>query len=282
MKLLSFLALALFAPSVLRAEPPAAEFAGKGLHVELVSEVTSIRPGEAFYMGLSIHHEGGSHTYWKNPGLAGVATRLEWNLPEGWQAGEIEWPAPDKVKMASIDTHGYERDVLLMVKLTPPAQTAEKSIAVKAMAAWMCCARTCHPGFCNLALTLPIESRTATAWDGKWHPVFESERLNLPVPVSGWQFTAQRQDKHVILKGTPTGKITTLPDAPVFLSLDNLICSHPAQVWTSTATGFEARLEMSDLPPKDQSTLRGLLRSKSGWLPNSERAVEIEVPIQPR
>src|SRR6188474_3333938 len=82
------------------AEPPLqATFSGTGVKVELVSEVTAIRPGQPFYAGLFLRHEPAYHTYWKNPGLAGVVTKLEWTLPPGWKAGGIEWPAPDKVMM---------------------------------------------------------------------------------------------------------------------------------------------------------------------------------------
>src|SRR6185503_20834995 len=116
------LLLLAFLPPVQAAPPAGAEYRGKGLTVELVSEVTAVRPGVPFYAGLFIQHDPKHHTYWKNPGLAGVATRLEWSLPDGWTAGEIEWPAPNKVKMANIDTHGYGRDVLLMVKISPPAK----------------------------------------------------------------------------------------------------------------------------------------------------------------
>lgn len=262
------------------AAPPAPRFAGKGLTVELVSEVTSIRPGQPFYAGLFIHHDGGSHTYWKNPGLAGVATKLEWSLPDGWKAGEIEWPAPDKVKMASIDTHGYERDVLLMVRITPPATVAESSITLKTQAAWMCCARTCHPGFCDLILTLPVQASGEPAWDNKWRPVFEKERQNVPVPVSGWTFSARRDGKHVILSARPEKPGTSLPAAPVFMSADNFICSHPPQKWETTATGLRATLEISEIPPKNVTALTGLLTSTTGWLPDSSRAVEISVPLE--
>ena len=58
-----FLALAVFA----QAEVP--------LDIKLVSEVTSIAPGQPFYVGLALPHGEGYHTYWKFPGIVGVPTR---------------------------------------------------------------------------------------------------------------------------------------------------------------------------------------------------------------
>ena len=78
-----------------------------GLTVQLVTAITEITPGEPFLVGLILDTEEGFHTYWKGPGIVGVATNLEWNLPEGFSAGEIVWPAPERVDMLGINAHGY-------------------------------------------------------------------------------------------------------------------------------------------------------------------------------
>ena len=67
-------------------------FAGKSgpdLRMEFVSEVEAIRPGEPFTVGLHLEHGPGWHTYWQNPGIVGVPTSLDWNLPQGFVAGQF-------------------------------------------------------------------------------------------------------------------------------------------------------------------------------------------------
>jgi DsbC/DsbD-like thiol-disulfide interchange protein len=190
-------------------------YEGKGLTVELVSEVTAVRPGQPFYAGLFIRHEPGHHTYWLNPGLAGVATRMEWSLPAGWTAGSIEWPAPDKVKMANINTHGFERDVLLMVKLTPPANLPAGEVTLKTKASWMCCGRTCNPGWHDFTITLPVQTGDSPAWSKAWRPVFEKERKHFPVPAQGWKFSAKREGAKIVLSGEPEKPRASLPEEPI-------------------------------------------------------------------
>lgn len=248
---------------------------GKGLTVTLVADVTAVQPGKSFYAGLLIRHERGYHTYWKNPGLAGVATKLEWSLPDGWKAGEIEWPEPEKVKMASINTHGYEKDTILQVKLTPPSKL-DKPVTLKTKASWMCCAKSCHPGFVDLELTLPVAAQASAS---KLAERMSSERAQYPVKVNGWKFTAVREGQTITLSGQPSSEAVKFPQAPQFFSADNLICSHPEQTWTADGAGFTAKLTVSELPPKEQSVLRGLLAGKGGWNAGDQRAVEIEVPV---
>src|SRR5215218_2237101 len=90
------------------------------LSIELVSEVTSIQPGTPFYVGLHLKHQEHYHTYWKFPGIVGVPSHMAWNLPAGWKADAIEWPAPERVMMFQIKAQGFHDEVLLPMKLTPP------------------------------------------------------------------------------------------------------------------------------------------------------------------
>ncbi len=253
---------------------------GQGLTVQPVNEVAAVRPGQPFYVGLFLHHDQHCHTYWQSPGLAGVPTNMAWTLPEGWTAGEIEWPAPDKVKMAQIDTHGFERDVLLMVKITPPAKTEGKTVTLKTKANWMCCGTTCNPGFHDFTFTLPVTAGKEPEWNAKWHKVFEKERANFPVAAAGWKLSAVRKDQKIVLTGEAVEKDAPVPDKAVFFSTDNFICSNLPQTWTKTANGFEAELGVSEFPPKDQSVLRGIITGGNAWTGKDKRAALVEVPVK--
>jgi DsbC/DsbD-like thiol-disulfide interchange protein len=273
-----FIALLLAIAARVGAEDPAAFHVGTGLKVRLVSDVTAIQPGQPFTVGLWLQHEPGYHTYWRSPGLAGVPTGLAWTLPDGFQVGPLSWPAPAKVKMASINTHGYEDDTLLFCTITPPAVIDGETVVLKTKASWMCCGRTCHPGFADLSLSLPLIGKaSAPAWDVAWHDAFAAARAAVPPPLEGWTLRATRHDKSVRLVARPP-QGTSTPDAPQFFSSDNLICSHPAQVWVKEGDALVATLPLSDLPPKDAPALRGLLWAKSPWM-KSATCVEIEVPF---
>jgi len=49
---------------------------------------------ETVLAGVELKLDEGWHTYWKNPGDAGSPTKIEWQLPTGISAGEIQWPLP--------------------------------------------------------------------------------------------------------------------------------------------------------------------------------------------
>jgi DsbC/DsbD-like thiol-disulfide interchange protein len=145
----------------------------------------------------------------------------------------------------------------------------------------MCCARSCAPGYADLALTIPAGQGEPSA--NPHADAFRKARLQHPVPARDWQFTARRpQPGTVILTARPSQPGTPLPKAPQFFSADNLICSHPPQSWQKRDGSYEVALTISEMPPKDQRSLRGVLTASHGWLgKGSARAITIDIPISP-
>lgn len=69
------------------------------VRAELVAQVPEgISAGQSFWLGLKLAHEPDWHTYWKNAGDSGLPTELQWQLPEGLTAQEIQWPAPHALR----------------------------------------------------------------------------------------------------------------------------------------------------------------------------------------
>ena len=56
----------------------------------------------------------GWHLYWRNPGEAGLPTKVEFEV-EGAQLGPIAWPAPEIFRDpdAGLTSYGYTGSVLL-------------------------------------------------------------------------------------------------------------------------------------------------------------------------
>src|SRR5258706_13582033 len=84
----------------------------------LVSEVRSLAPGETITLSLELQIRDGWHTYWRNPGDSGQATRLKWTLPAGFTAGEIQWAMPHRFDIAPLVNYGYAKHVMHLVQIS--------------------------------------------------------------------------------------------------------------------------------------------------------------------
>ncbi len=84
----------------------------------LVSEVNSIAPGQSFWVALELDIRDGWHTYWRNPGDSGEATKLNWQLPPGFTAGDIVWTTPHRFELAPLVNYGYAKQAVHLVQIT--------------------------------------------------------------------------------------------------------------------------------------------------------------------
>jgi len=129
--------------------------------VSLVSDTDAVTPGAPFRIGLRFRLAPGWHTYWQNPGDAGVAPELDLALPEGAKAGPIIWPAPQRVTEGPLMTYAYTGEVLLPLTITPKpaasdaAPTTIAPTTIAANARWLVCREICVPEQAHFTLTLP-------------------------------------------------------------------------------------------------------------------------------
>ena len=153
--------LALFLMLVASA-PAVAQFGSTEPMVDaaLVSDRTSVEPGETFHLALHQQITPGWHTYWRNPGDSGEPTRLELSLPDGWRTGEMIWPAPHSYDLGPLTNYGYSAEVTLPVPVTAPDNAAEGPLTINAFATWLVCEDICIPEEAELTLTLDVGAST--------------------------------------------------------------------------------------------------------------------------
>ncbi len=126
------------------------------VEAELISASDGIAPGETLWVALRQKIRPGWHTYWRNPGDSGAPTRLVWELPKGFVASDIHWPAPERIPYGPLLNFGYHGEVVFPVKITVPAEIHTDSLTLSARGHWLVCADICIPESASLELQLPV------------------------------------------------------------------------------------------------------------------------------
>jgi thiol:disulfide interchange protein DsbD len=148
--------------------------------VQLLLSADTAKPGDTILVGVDLKMESGWHTYWKNPGAAGMATEIKWQLPPGVTTGEIQWPLPKKLPPAEVTTYGYEDEVMLIVPLTLATNLPAGPIDLKANVSWLECKEVCIPANVDVQATLNIGNETKTSADAA---KIESWKSKIPMPL---------------------------------------------------------------------------------------------------
>jgi DsbC/DsbD-like thiol-disulfide interchange protein/cytochrome c biogenesis protein CcdA len=174
---------------------------------ELVAEAPAA-PGKPVTLAIHFTPEPGWHGYWSNPGEAGYGLDLAWHLPEGWMAGEPEYPVPQMLSIGGLMNHVYEAEYAVLVPLTAPANlTGPTPVAVDAN--WLVCTReVCVPEKATLTAVIPAAGARDPRFD-KWRAAIpalldrrasfaltpKALRLAIPLPAS-----LKLQNPHVFVE----------------------------------------------------------------------------------
>jgi thiol:disulfide interchange protein DsbD len=239
--------------------------------IEIIAQNESIEPGRGFNLGLHFQLEKGWHIYWANPGDSGEPPRVEWKMPRGITAEEIEWPTPHRLGTSPIVDYGYEDAVTLIVPVRTETNLAvQQSAQIGAQVKVLVCREMCVPGKAQLSLTLPVKSQTA-APDSITTGLFAAARKSLPqhAPQS-WKFSVEDTKSSFLLRGN-LGHQTT---RAIFFPLNESQIDNAApQDLAPTATGFRLTLRKSEQLLKPATRLKGVL------VLSDDRAYWIDVPV---
>ncbi|HEY4997869.1 MAG TPA: protein-disulfide reductase DsbD domain-containing protein, partial [Usitatibacter sp.] len=256
-----FAAVALLAPPVSRAAPLV-----RTEHVEadLVADQAGVQAGKPVLVGLRLRMAPQWHTYWRNPGDSGLPTKVQWILPEGWKAGELQWPFPQPLPVGPLMNYGYEDEVVLLAQLVPPASAPPGPAPIKVRAEWLVCKDICVPEKGEVDFSLPVVA-VAAGPDRRFEGSIERALGMLPADPPGWKFEAALQGKSLIVRLTPPEGSSVPAKAMFFPERADLI--EPAAPEKVTRDGRALRIEMklADSPLTGLASLKGVAVSESGW-----------------
>lgn len=242
----------------------------------LLSDAASIQPGQRFLIALRLQIDKGWHTYWQNPGDSGLATRIEWEMPAGFTAGPLLWPAPERIIVPPLTTYGYEGEVFLLTEITAPPLLPEGSeVSLRASIEWLECKEECLPGLAALELTLPVEASSAPS---SFVEQLSKARSLLPLPTADWTLRATRTDTQIQLYLRPPAK-ESLSEIELFPLQTGVIEGTAPQALQKV--GDEYQLTLTRVKGEAPPSLRGVLVHPGGWRgPGSERALAIDLPLE--
>lgn len=140
----------------------ASEDSSSPITINIVSEKQAIAPNESFWVSLQVKVSDPWHAYWKNPGDAGMAPSIDWNLPEGFTVELVQWPVPEKFVLSDAITFGYtgDLDFLALIK-APSALNDQEFIEIDALTQWVICSDdTCLPAESKASLKQAISQKS--------------------------------------------------------------------------------------------------------------------------
>ncbi|MEJ2052999.1 MAG: protein-disulfide reductase DsbD family protein [Calditrichaceae bacterium] len=252
-------------------------------HVEarLISEVKTVQPGASFWVATRLQMNDGWHTYWRNPGDAGLETTIEWNLPEGFTAGKINWPYPYRISEPPLMAYGYHDTIYLLNKITVDQNVnTDRVVFLKADVNWLECANVCIPGHADLKLRLEVKNEP-TEINKNYSQTFARARAKLPIESNGWDFHTAIEDSVLIIEGNAPSWVNPNPGEIHFYPYKTSFINNVSEQELLTEKDrLHLEVKLADMDPQIPDTIKGILVSEAGWRgPGTEKAMEIIIPL---
>jgi DsbC/DsbD-like thiol-disulfide interchange protein len=147
----------------------------------LVIEQSATTSGSQVNLGIQFVTDSGWHIYWQNPGDSGEPPRIQWQLPAGVTAGELEWPTPMRLTTSAGTDFGYQGTTVLLSSLQVPTTPLSGTITVGGDLRWLVCHDICVPQ--STHLEAPIRIAIATSINDSAHQLLQSAAQHLPTPL---------------------------------------------------------------------------------------------------
>jgi len=114
----------------------------------------TVAAGDSTWVAIGITPKDGWHTYWANPGDAGLATTVEWNLPKGLSLVDTIWQTPEIIETEEIISYGFHHTHYIFYKLAIPDKLDNQNFEIIATVKWLACKEKCLPGKDTVSIKL--------------------------------------------------------------------------------------------------------------------------------
>ncbi|MCK9996604.1 MAG: hypothetical protein KAH56_10060 [Candidatus Krumholzibacteria bacterium] len=121
-------------------------------------------PGDSVTLVWKFNLAADWHLYWAGRNDNGFPPLIDLELPDGWVAGGLQWPVPERfVSDGDILDHVYFGELILIQKLGAPDDAIlDSQVEITADVQWLACKDMCVPGKMGLTLSIPVRSHVKT------------------------------------------------------------------------------------------------------------------------
>ncbi|MDQ8181724.1 protein-disulfide reductase DsbD domain-containing protein [Pelagicoccus sp. SDUM812005] len=237
------------------------------VEAELVADVAALRPGQEFQLALRLKMDPHWHVYWINPGDTGLVPEVEWELPEGFEVGPLEFPVPHRIPTPPLVSYGYEGEIFLLAKArAPESLPVGGTVRINAAANWLVCEEYCIQGDAKVALELPVTESGESLAAAKFADEIAETRASLPAEAQGGKVAYEDLGDTLVFSLQWDGlEGAELKDPYFYVEQESVSDSAKEQSFDLVGNLLRVAVPKAEYFEASDSGYTGLLYSKNGF-----------------
>lgn len=240
---------------------------------DIITSSDDINPNLGTDLLVKLQMHKGWHTYWNNPGDAGLPTKIEWRIPGNYEVIPLGQSIPGKFVVDELVQYGYDDTAYLKYRLKPVGKP-KKYYGVEdfhASVAWLACKDECVPETVDISFGLPIIERSPEIIQ-EWQEEATKAHNTFPVK-NNWKALYQLSDGNLLINlKTPNFNFAKDVHKIVFIPHQQDIIVNNAE----QKVGFDRNGNLSIEIPSDQTEIKKLSGLVVVEHANGRRAYQIE------
>jgi DsbC/DsbD-like thiol-disulfide interchange protein len=252
------------------------------VHAALITDVGHAQPGKTMWVAVQLMMEQGWHTYWVNPGDAGLSTTVTWKEMDHITRGPLYWPVPRKFLTGTVTSYGYTGEAWLLTQMTVPddARVGEE-LVIAAEVTWLACADICLPGTADINIGLPIHDEQAL-FRPELLDAFRQAKARIPTSSEAWELSANTfpTKRRFVFEARPPAAVQHEAGDVFFFPVEQGIIDHAApQDIAVTREGYVLELRQAAVTDVVPRSLRGVLVVTSQDRTSVDHGIWVDVPL---
>ncbi len=228
----------------------------------------------AITVGLHVELTPGWYLYWINPGDAGLAPEITWDLPSGYRAGPLRFPTPEKITHGDIVAYGFKTELIILCEIGPSglAVRAERP-TIACQFDWMACQESCVTGREVVKVSPAAQTRADIK---RSRDILSRLALRFPSPLdntrisieeAGLVKSGKKWQVEIALSGKEAGRVSDFYPYP----MEDFVAAHSR----ITVSGSHV------IVPLEPSGPSAALSRIDGLLILGHDAFEVSIPVKP-
>lgn len=248
--------------------------------VKAVTEKSYYRAGDIVNTLFEYSMRDGWHIYWVNPGDAGLATEIDWNLPSTYGDVYYQYSIPNKYVSSDIGDYGYKPKAKIISSFRLPKVLPKDTIInLTITAKWLRCREICVPGADTLNIQININEEKSMKAKTKFNldKLLQSE---FPYDSDNWLVHFNRTDSSVLFTVSPkNGDMMSISKIEFYPETEGIFSNHQKQVLSKINNEFVLEVKLDPFRFAEPTHFRGIFVADKPWEENKSRAINYFIHI---
>jgi len=243
--------------------------------INTMPEFSQVKPGGNLRIAIEFKIEKGWNIYWVNPGDAGMATSIEWILPEIIDSKRVytQFPIPKRTISGEIGDYIYEGKAVIVTTIPIPANVPiGTELNLKGRIDFLQCHEICIPGNADVEVKVTVGNESKLI--SKNRNAILSALKNMPCLAEDWKVSYNFVDSNFVLSiSRPDGTLPKFNKLVFMPKTEGQICNWGKQTLAVVGNKYQLSIPLDKMRSGRPDSIFGIIVADKPWDKKGTRAL---------